>query len=305
MQNESAESNTLRPLKTPHRTITLPEYVMHDGDPLRLSPQFFDDLAFVHRWLTVDQPRQIFGQLSRVFDEWRAREQEQIAACIAHLPADDPIHCRISLFGTMDAGRLERAHTRTLAWLLSPKEPHGFGSQLLQALLQLALPGTAPVSLDVREVAPEYPIDVPGFGSGLFDILVRGTWQAGGRAETWLLIVEAKVGHVEGEGQLQKYDAWLAANAAEQTIVRVFLTPDGVPPETGSSAWVPVSFARMVRAFRAPLFRQRGSEGYHFLRFYLAGVLRDVCRWPVPLGGAVRDPYSVLEYLREADAIGS
>ena len=34
------------------------------------------------------------------------------------------------------------------------------------------------------------------------------------------------------------------------------------------------------------------------LRYYLAGVLQDVCRWPFPIKDDCRDPYSVVSYMK-------
>jgi hypothetical protein len=206
----------------------------------RLTPQFFDDLDYLYRWLTIEEPRQSLGQLAIDFDEWRTRVQQDIRTRIGYLPPDDPVNCQISLFRTMDYGRLERAHTRTVAWLLNPRETHGFGTELLDAMFQLALGGPSPVPVHVQQVISEYPIDVPGVGFGFIDIFAKGTWQIDDHVEQWVLVVEAKVGHVEGEGQLAKYDAWLSTNTSGR-ILKVFLTPDGDSPESGTVDWVSFS----------------------------------------------------------------
>lgn len=283
-------------------------------DPPPFTPQFLDDLRFVRAALSGGGLARRLERLSTWFDDWRERELREVRAHLDDLPPHDPLLCPISLFGTMDLGRLERAHSRTLAWLLDPRHAHGFGSELLRELLQLARPDVDFSALAVRETFAEYPIEISNFGSGYFDIWSRGTWRVGEREEPWLLVVEAKVDAAEGVQQLEKYDAWLAAHAPSHgapatsqaapagatTIIRVFLTPGGHASQADSPHWLPISFADLVRVFRRPLMRAVGSDGFHFLRFYLAGILRDVCNWPLPITADVRDPYHLRQYLREA-----
>lgn len=48
---------------------------------------------------------------------------------------DNPCFGRISLFGSMDLGRWETAHTSFLAWLFDPNQPHGFGGSIIATVL--------------------------------------------------------------------------------------------------------------------------------------------------------------------------
>jgi hypothetical protein len=41
----------------------------------------------------------------------------------------------------------------------------------------------------------------------------------------------------------------------------------------------------------------RDSAGYHFLRYYLAGVLMDVYGWKLPNKRDTDDPYGVVDYM--------
>jgi len=72
-------------------------------------------------------------------------------------------------------------------------------------------------------------------------------------------------------------------------------------PQEGDGDWLPLSFAALVRILRVGMEGLQQAEGYHFLRYYLAGVLRDVCHWPVPLDLGRVDPYLLLDYLSEAE----
>jgi hypothetical protein len=221
-----------------------------------------------------------------------------VRAGLQELAKDDPLLCPISLFRTMDAGRLETAHTRTLAWLLDPRkdEEHGFGDMLLAALLEQLAERDHFDCLHVEEVVPEYPLDATA-GRGRFDVLAKGDWESAGERVRWMLVIEAKVDSWEGEGQLDMYDEWLASHSDGRETYRVFLTPEGRPPETGSDAWMALSFQQLVQVFQKVYRRLTGARGFHFLRFYLAGVLQDICGWPRKMTADAPDPYAVAAYL--------
>lgn len=270
--------------------------------PQAPSPEFLSNLARVHAALPVASDANLQFLADR-FRDWRKATQELVRARLVGLSDDDPLHCPISLFRTMDYGRLETAHTRTLAWLLHPQREHGFGQALLAALLR-GLSGRACLGeIRVDRVESELPIDGCG-ANGRLDVLAEGKW-ANSKRSDWVLVIEAKVDAGEGEDQIQKYDAWLKSNAAGREVFRVFLTPDGRPPEptpdrrapeTGAEKWEPLSYLGLVRTFREVYGGLRHTPGFHFLRFYLAGVLQDVCRLPRNIGFAA-DPYKVASYL--------
>jgi hypothetical protein len=263
--------------------------------PPTLSAAFLSDLKQVYDTLPTASDENL-RFLAERFDKWRSATRESVRALLKKLDKDDPLLCPISLFRTMDYGRLEIAHTRTLAWLLDPKREHGFGGTLLAALLRRVSGKDRSDGIRVERVESEVSVD--GFGDkGRLDVLAEGAW-AGGERGDWVLVIEAKVDASEGEDQLLKYEAWLQANAAGRDVFRVFLTPDGRPSETGDEDWEPLSYLELVRIFRAVYDGLRHAPGFQFLRFYLAGVLQDVCRWPRNVGDDAADPYAVASYLR-------
>src|SRR5262249_40988516 len=151
-------------------------------------------------------------------------------------------------------------------------------------------------SLRVLRTASEYPIDGAGVG-GRLDVVMEGTWENGAR-NGWVLVIEAKVDASEGEDQLQRYETWLRSNARGREPMRVFLTTDGRLPESSTESWESLSFLELVRIFRAVYGALRHAPGFHFLRFYLAGVLQDVCRLPRNVQSENADPYAVASYLK-------
>jgi hypothetical protein len=260
--------------------------------PRVLSAAFLSDLAQVHGTLPVASDANLLFLANRL-DQWRRVTQEFVRTRRMELSEDDPLRCPISLFRTMDYGRLETAHTRTLAWLLDPKGEHGFGKTLLAALLRRLSGYDCSAALRVERVKSEFPIDGSG-AKGRLDMLAEGAWEDG---ERWVLVIEAKVDAWEGERQLEKYDKWLGTHAAPCKY-RVFLTPYGRLPETGAEEWELLSYLELVRIFRAVYGGLRYAPGFHFLRFYLAGVLQDICGLPRNVGDDAADPYAVASYLK-------
>ncbi len=263
--------------------------------PPLLSAEFLSDLEKVFAAVPGTSGADLQFLASR-FDEWRRTTKEFVRTRLAELSDDDPLCCPISLFRTMDYGRLETAHTRALAWLLDPAREHGFGTTLLAALLRRLSGGDRSDTLRVQRVQSEFQMDGSG-GQGRFDVLAEGTWEEEGRGG-WMLVIEAKVDAWEGKDQLLKYETWLEANSAGRDVFLAFLTPDGRAPETGAEEWEPLSFLELVRTFRAAYGGLRQTPGFHFLRFYLAGVLQDVCRWPRNIAEEGADPYAVASYLQ-------
>jgi hypothetical protein len=146
--------------------------------PPALSARFLADLKKVYDTLPTasDENLRLLG--SR-FDKWRTMTRELLRTHLRELDKDDPLLCPISLFRTMDAGRLEIAHTQTLAWLLHPEREHGFGKALLAALLGHLAEHDHFDRLDVVGVVPEYILDGPA-SKGRLDVLAHGEWEIGG-----------------------------------------------------------------------------------------------------------------------------
>jgi hypothetical protein len=263
--------------------------------PKPYSAAFLSDLAQIHGDLPVASETNLLFLASR-FQEWRKTINEFVHTHLGELSEDDPLRCPISLFRTMDHGRLETAHTRVLAWLLDPRKEHGFGDKLLAALLS-RFDSVHVGRFHVERVASEFSLEWSA-GEGRFDVLAQGEWESTGKRVPWTLVIEAKVDAGEEEGQLDNYDDWLRSHAADHEIYRVFLTPDGRAPDTGAEEWEPLSFLELVQSFRGVYDGLRLMPGFHFLRFYLAGVLQDVCLLPRNLGVDAADPYAVASYLK-------
>ncbi len=261
--------------------------------PQAWSTAFLSDLKQVHDSLPFPNDARLQGLAER-FIVWRSSVQGQVQEALEQIPADDPLRCPISLFGTMDFGRLETAHTNALAWLLDPGKTHGFGDTLLRAVLAWHPEGWDSDRLRNTKVSKEHPIS----SGGRLDILAEGNWNSGDTQVPWLLAIEAKIDAWEGEGQLPKYDRWLAKYAHGRQLLRIFLTADGRLPEDGGDEWKALSFLGLVQILRKPYASLSGTAGFEFFRLYLAGVLQDICCFPAMHAGSTTDPYSLAAYLK-------
>jgi hypothetical protein len=277
-----------------------------------LSSSFLKDLEYVHAHVAQRYPlisTADLASLGIVFDAWRSHYQRMLHEHLEKLPHDDPLICPISLFGTMDYGRLEIAHTRALAWLLADKE-HGFEFKLLDALLLHVLNATSVDTSKYRLtqvdcVKSEYAIDCGPAATdiGRIDILAKGRWEKLGKETSWLLVIEAKIDADEGEEQLRRYDEWIIGQEAECEVIRVFLTRDGREPLSSGEAWYPLSFIDLASTFRRVSHLQK-RPGYHFLRYYLSGLLRDICKLPIPISADCPNPYVAVDYLQSVVGTG-
>lgn len=194
------------------------------------------------------------------------------------LPAHDPLRGSVSLFGPLDLGLRETAHTRALAWLLDPQRiDHGFGHHLLSALLREIFRLSSDPQLSDVVVESE---TVGSEERDRLDIRIQGRWRlAGGRPQRWLVVIEAKISAGEGLDQCARYEKLSSDRIARaHRHAFVFLTPDGRHSKTGSRRrWKRLSFARLMALFRARLPHLRRKPGFEFLRLYMTCVLRDIC----------------------------
>jgi hypothetical protein len=116
--------------------------------------RFHTDLKKVYSEIAADSEQHL-KTLAQSFDSWRQRTRVRMKEYMAGLPEDDPLLCPISLFGAMQYGRLETAHTNVLAWLLNPTKEHGFEATLLKALLASVLFRSTKFTLNIQLMMDE------------------------------------------------------------------------------------------------------------------------------------------------------
>jgi hypothetical protein len=294
----------LRALYDGLRIISADEYLHALGDYFdrrrvhvtERQLSFRTDLRKVYSLIAPPYSEHHLQKLAVQFDSCRQKTKDRLRHYLESLPRNDPLRCPISLFGAMHCGRLETAHTYLLAWLLDPAKEHGFGAHLLESLLEhLSMNGIGK-PLKVEKIQPEFPIE-----DGRIDVMGQGKWSgAEGRSAGWLLVIEAKVDADEGEQQLAKYDKWIRKRGHGREVFRVFLTAEGRQPETSEEDWKPMSFLQLACIFRNAYKRLEHQPGHQLLQYYLAGVLKHICHWSLPVQDAesCTDPYGFVQYLK-------
>ena len=276
--------------------LAKPEQFIRDLDRVSatLAPTpkvdgFLTDLDRVHRQTAADQEPFLLALdydlsgLAHQFDAIRSCAFEKLGGSqwLENLPTYDPLCCRVSLFGTLDLGLRETAHTRALAYLLNRDEDHGFGDILLRAFLkQIFGWDDDPQLTDVRVIS-----ELQSDGSrDRLDIFMKGRRTlTDSKVVTWMVIVEAKIDADEGEDQLARYEDQLYEKIASSDYhALVFLTPDGREPTTdskgGGPKWTPLSFIKLMAQFRQRLPELSELPEFGYLRHYMTGVLKDLYR---------------------------
>ena len=187
----------------------------------------------------------------------------------------------------------ERPHTRFLAWLLDPRDPHpggghGLGAAVLHALTVAALarvealPGAAPDVPPTPACAPD-PAKVSvvrerAFGDGVRvsshapDILCQ--WRDAGDA-SWVLLVENKVDADEGDGQVRAYLAWAARHHPDAHTLLVYVTPDGRAPTSvrDEARVVPLRWSEVATAALDAIASTTASPAHLPARQFAVSVL--------------------------------
>jgi hypothetical protein len=275
-----------------------------------LKPDFhldlmrLNELPVVRKELTpalrndpLDDLATLGEKLSMATREVRDRANSAMSAHFGSFPMT-PLATGISLFEVMGFHREEVAHTRTLAWLLDPGKPHGFGSALLEIFLShlreragdAGMEALAGMTLGVcLEVEAEHRL-----ASGRrLDVYVRAL---SATREPWSLVIEAKVDANEGHRQLSDYHGSVTGGRA----ALVYLTPDGRLPKDQKDVghWIPVSFAGVASAFLSGARGLVDAPGYPLLKMYLVGLLQAFCGIRCPVNDdALSQPFAVLQIL--------
>jgi hypothetical protein len=208
---------------------------------------------------------------------------------------DSALFCPISLFGTMEMGRLEVAHTRTLGWLISPKESHGFGHELTKSFLKLF--GLSHDFSNIQEVFIETEkqlfIGEESYGrADIYVSIVSGTTQH-------TLIVEAKIDSILSKQQYKKYMTYLQHVSGHKSL-GVLVTEEALNELEFVDSSI-VTYQQVYKAFLDTSRSLSSTNGAWFLKYYLAGIAQDILHLPKIRKNNINEnelPYQLLKMLR-------
>lgn len=183
---------------------------------------------------------------------------------------------RFNPIEVMRMARQEIRHSAILAWLLDPRETHGFGDQFLKGFLAEALRG------DENRRAPS-AIEVSL--SDLRDTSIRREKRnidlfVDSPSNGWAFVIENKFGSKQSNSQLERYRKIAEADAesaGRKLIVRgIFLTLNEEEPE--DSSYVVLRYADVAGILSDLLKINRewlGGEVRQFLQHYLEVVEKE------------------------------
>lgn len=215
---------------------------------------------------------------------------------------DHPILLKAGLLSPLSLGVREIAHTSFLSWILDPAMDgeHGFGDSLLRALLSHLCNEEISTS-DISDVVVESERSLDHEDIfGRIDIRAVGLRLKRGKSVPWSIWIEAKISATDSIDQLEKYTQeimkWEQANPSGESYP-VFMTPDGRTGKSGPvDRWHRVHYESLVAILWTTARATSDAAGYHLLRHYLAGVMKDVLGWPILLPNA-RVPYAAISLL--------
>lgn len=247
--------------------------------------------------LPTDRLNDLSEALVKALDKVRDRASNLLDIHLKTVQ-DSPLLSKVSLFRSIGMVRQETVHTSTLAWLLDPRQSHGFGSKLCQAFVRAV--HLEEEDAHAREIQRRIVDDQSEITSVLaecrlahdcrIDVLIEGYDR---NRQRWVVVVEAKVDAEEQHGQLNKYDKALDRLAREElagaSVLRVFLSEDGRAGMSSArgSLWGRLSYKDIAREFLATYPKLRSYEGHPFLRIYLSGLFEEVCG--IACGGSMTE----------------
>jgi len=187
----------------------------------------------------------------------------------AHLQAFNP-------FSVLGVENYEIRHSSMLAWLLDPKETHGFGDDFLKSVLAETFrhdnADVFPSSLDII-LADLANAEVRREKDNI-DLLIECA------SNKWVFLIENKFWSSQSKGQLKRYKNWLEAHLKNTGSTRsaryIFLTLNEEDPEQKSYA--PLSYETICRLLKEATQKhlQRQSEDVRqFIAHYIT-LLEDV-----------------------------
>jgi hypothetical protein len=148
---------------------------------------------------------------------------------------------RFNIFEALGAVRQEVRHSDFLAFLLNPRQNHGFGDLIVKRFLQEAI-----ALADFTQ--PFTPIDLDIWD--LDDIEVRREWQS---IDILILdglhqlavIIENKIYSGEHDDQLKRYNQLVKQHYPSYRVLGLFLTPEG--EEASDPTYISISYALICR----------------------------------------------------------
>ena len=182
-----------------------------------------------------------------------------------------------NLFDVLGIARRETQHSALIAWLLDPSGSHGLRDYFLRNFLSQVAVGA-----HENGIPAPTPLDVDSWNLGdievaterhHIDILLMD------KSDGFVCPIENKIGSAEHSNQLSRYLETVEHEYEGLTAFPIFLTPEGVEPETteDTERYVPFNFRKVAGLIEQALI-SRGSTISGGVSSFLEQYMRSLRR---------------------------
>ena len=181
-----------------------------------------------------------------------------------------------NLFDVLKIERRELQHSALLAWLLDPSGSHGLQDYFLRRFLTAAaakaqdegITGITPLDVDAWDLTN---IEVATERHNIDVLLIS-------QEDEFICIIENKIGASEHSDQLNRYLATVEREYEGLTRFPIFLTPDGMEPESDTAEpYVPLGY-ELIAGLIDRTLQTRGSTISSSIAAFLAQYARTLGR---------------------------
>ena len=180
----------------------------------------------------------------------------------------------LNVFEAVSMVKQEIRHSRFLAFMLDPSKPHGLGDIFLRKFLMMASIDHPTLGVSrLKMVMDDLDDCLVYCERDHFDITVEIP------SLKLLLVIENKIGAIEGDQQLKKYKDAAIDRYKDYKFMGVFLTPDGYDGEDDD--WKTVSYKTVIDCLKESIkFVSDESEIAILIRNYIQLVERYIMNSP-------------------------
>lgn len=175
-----------------------------------------------------------------------------------------------NLFDAVGIQRQEIRHSRFLAYLLDPRNPHGLGSEFLRAVLAQAVSTNRPPNVSALRVeTANLDLSTVYCERDHFDVSVEIP------SLKLLFVIENKIDALESQDQLNKYRDLVREKYKDFSFLGVFLTVTGYQGD--DTTWSAMGYGTIVAALkRASEYVSLPPDAGMAIRHYIALVERNI-----------------------------
>lgn len=186
------------------------------------------------------------------------------------LKADFKLLNDFNLFDAVGIQRQEIRHSRFLAYLLDPRNPHGLGSEFLRAVLAQAVANNRPPHVSALRVeTADLDLSTVYCERDHFDVSVEIP------SLKLLFVIENKIDALESQDQLNKYRDLALDKYKDFSFLGVFLTVTGYQGD--DTTWSAMGYGTIVAALkRASEYASLSPDAGMAIRHYIALVERNI-----------------------------